>query len=142
MTVNLNHAIVQGMVVSVIENDNNTKVTIVTNDDYKKGDEWIQRGYFIPVTYFGAQAEHIARLVQKGSQVTLEFKVASFKPKDSEYHVPTFNGISFHLTPGANQTQDAPKKSNNNKRKAAPPQFDEDEDDDDTWPDLPPWGKD
>lgn len=114
MAINLNNAIVQGYVVSVYEGEGNAKVTLVVRDDYKNRDgDAIERPYFMPITFFGQQAENLVRLVQEKAFLTVQFKVTSYKPQDAEFHVLSLVGLSFYLTPRPSGESDSASRTNN-----------------------------
>lgn len=119
MTINLNHGILQGYVVSVYEGEGNVKVTLVGRDDFTNNDgDKMERPYFWPITFFGKQAENIVKFIEKGSFLTVEVKITSYIPKDSEFHQLSLVGTSFFLTPRiSNDSEPAQKSNTNNKNR-------------------------
>lgn len=147
MGIDVNSAIAQGYVVAVTENDNNTKVTIVVNDDYRNRDgEYVNRGYFLPITFFGSQGENAANLIEKGMVITVQYKVTSFIPQGEEYHSLSLVGDRFFLPRRTGDSEDEkPARRNNNKRKSGNTgssnnkrrQKPQDDFEDDDWGDIP-----
>lgn len=120
MTINLNHGVLQGRVAAITPFDNNVRLLVAVDDDYKdKNGQYVDRSYFVSVSFFGeAQIERLVRMAQKGTPITIEYKLTSYIPKNSEYHTVSVTGTNFYV---ASESNSAPAEKSNNTRRAPAP---------------------
>jgi single-strand DNA-binding protein len=66
------------------------KFSIAVNERRKQGEEWVDHVEWIPVTVFGKRAEALAKILTKGSQITIVGKFRTTKyEKDGQTRYST-----------------------------------------------------
>lgn len=137
MTVNLNRGVAQGTVIAITPFDNNTRITLAIADDYKdKNQQWVNRSYIAQFAFFGeGTMSMIERVVEKGAQLTIEYKLTSYIPKNSEYHTIALTGVSLYATPKTREDSEAqPQAPRRAPSRKAPKPVIEDDDDEEVLP--------
>lgn len=111
--INLNHGVLMGRVIGINTFESNIRLAIAVNDDYQdKNKQFVSRSYVVNVSFFGEnQIKRIIKSVNKGTDITVEYKLTSYVPKNSQYHTTTVSGVNFYV----NSDQDNAQSTNSSK---------------------------
>lgn len=112
MTTNLNHGTVMGKVIGIYPKDNNVRINLAVQDDYRdRNKQYVDRSYIISVSFLGEYLmEKAVKTAVKGEMALIEYKLTSYKPQDSQYQVVSVTATNIHPLDSSNS---APAQNSN-----------------------------